>query len=98
MYHDFSKKLRNSEHQGSIKAEVFKMDGEKIDLPVPYINVVKGVSNKMADISNNCYNTILLTFLYMFLFSVSVLLFFPQPPPHPSIVTSESPVYCSIIR
>jgi hypothetical protein len=28
-YHDFSKKLRNSEHQRSIKAEFFKIDGEK---------------------------------------------------------------------
>jgi hypothetical protein len=29
MYHDFFKKLRNSEHQGSIKAEFLEMDGEK---------------------------------------------------------------------
>jgi len=28
-YHDFSKKLRNSENQGSIKAEFLKMDREK---------------------------------------------------------------------
>jgi hypothetical protein len=28
-YHDFSKKLRKSDHQGAMKAEFFKMDGEK---------------------------------------------------------------------
>jgi hypothetical protein len=51
----------------------------KIDVPIPYLNVVRDASNKMADILNNCLIQYSYISIHVFLFSVYVLLSSPAP-------------------
>lgn len=91
----FFQKAENSGHQGSIKAEFLKMDGEKNwcdnSIPVCCQRCIKQNGRHFKQLLY--YNTLYIS-ISVFLFSVSVLLLFPCP----SNVTFEMPVYCSIIH